>query len=115
VITEVLRTSSFSSVSRLRLATKASRPLACSSPLGIGLERGDGPETVDEVGVLVRPFGDGPDRVDTADRAVAPLEMIEPFEVAFGLGGDVGAAGTEDVDRRAGARAGLAISRVYVY
>ncbi|KAF8495042.1 hypothetical protein JB92DRAFT_3099920 [Gautieria morchelliformis] len=81
----------------IRLATKASRPLACGSPLEIGLKQGNGPKIVDVVGVLAQPFGDGPAHGDTADHAVASLEMIEPFEVAFGLGGNVGAVETEDV------------------
>ena len=53
------------------------------SPLGIGLERGD---DVDALGVLVRPFAAGIARGETADRAVAPLEMAELAEVGFDRG-----------------------------
>jgi hypothetical protein len=56
-----------------------------------------------------RPLTEGLARGDTADRAVAPLDMIDAVGVAFALGGDVAAAGEEDVDRRTGARAGFAI------
>lgn len=99
-------TSSFSSVSRFRLATKASRLVAGKSPLGTGLERGDDPATED---VFVRPFIEGTARGDTADRAVAPLEMIDVG--AFDRGGDV-VAGDEDIDRRTGTRTGFAIEAV---
>lgn len=76
------------------------------SPLGIGLERED---DVDAPGVLVRPFAAGIARGETADRAVAPLEMAELAEVGFDRGGEMVEGVVVDVGRRVGARAGVAI------